>query len=165
MTSAICDLKHTTFTYIKPSSQLHKHTVCLYVTIGKLTRISTPEGAPEVERTSSDHLNVNFLTFQELIHCGSSGNKHVTSTKQNTNFLHLFDKFNSIQLNSKFYLNVFALWIALFKNIIWWMRLHHFFRTHVNVQRRCLPLWIKKTSAKYINVSVTWDHKNCMHAC
>jgi len=40
-----------------------------------------------------------------------------TATKQNTNFPNLFDKLNSIQLNSKFYSNAVVICISLFKHV------------------------------------------------
>jgi len=87
------------------------------VTISRVACITTPEGAPEVWRTSSDHQNV-FPQIPRNHHRNSVMVQETnTATKQNTNFPNLFDKLNSIQLNSKFYSNAVVICIALFKHV------------------------------------------------
>ncbi len=106
--------------YMKPSSQLHKHTLCLNVTTGGLTCVTTLEWAPEVRRTSSYDLK-----------CISSDSKNSPTViaqetdmyhqQSKTNVLHLFDKCNAIQPNSKIYLNVFWSLRFFLKTHILWM--------------------------------------------
>lgn len=136
MISAICDLKYTTFTWNLLRSGMNP--LCLNVTISRVTCITTPEGAPEVWRTSSDHHNV-FPQIPRNHHRNTVMVQETnTATKLNTNFPILLDKFHSIQLNSKFYSNAVVICIVLFKHVsvdeCSWDCNHHniFVKRHVN---------------------------------